>query len=273
MNEKIVISASRRTDIPAFYTEWFLKSVSMGKVEVENPYNKKKYCVSLKKNDVHSIVLWSKNFYPLLKRINELNHYHLFFMYTLNDCSYLEQNVPDLNKRFEQIDFIIKKFGKEYLFLRFDPLVFWQENKVLHNNISTFKKVIEKLAFFKIMNLKTSFMDTHYKKLKTRNVQFIEVPHDQKLAIVKQFMEIANQYGIQLEFCCNEFLFKENLPGLIKASCINGKYLANVTGEPTILKKDKSQRKDCQCTYSRDIGSYSQVCYHKCLYCYANPIK
>ncbi|MGA1845084.1 MAG: DUF1848 family protein [bacterium] len=271
-DERIIISASRRTDIPAFYSDWLITQLHRGFAEVTNPYSHAVNSVPLSAECVHSIVLWSKNFAPLLKRIDALTGYELFFMFTINDSRFLEPRVPPLSDRFEQCDLILKRFGKERLLIRFDPIVYWKEGTGIRNNCASFQTILKRVAGAGITRMKTSFMDTRYRKLARRGVDFIDLPVGQKIEIAATMGEIAGRYGITLEFCCNDYLFKDtSLPNIEKSCCIDGRYMACIVGRPTIFKKDPSQRKECQCTYSRDIGDYAQQCPHSCLYCYANP--
>lgn len=268
--KKMIISASRRTDIPAFYSDWLISVFEKGYAEVPNPINKKIYKIPL--TDIHSLVLWSKNFAPLLEKIDRLKPHQLFFMFTVNDSKEQEANVPPLSDRFDQIDFIVKKFGVKRLFIRFDPIAHWQDSNGIHNNLASFDIILKKAAKVGVSKIITSFMNTSYRKLKNRPHQFIDIPTDDKIGLTDNLAKKAEKMGIKLAFCCNDYLFlKQSLLNVEKASCIDGHYIANETGEPAILRKDYGQRKGCGCTYSRDIGSYEQICYHNCSYCYANP--
>ena len=126
---KIVISASRRTDIPAFYMPWFMSQIEAGSFEVVNPYNQKAHYVPGTPDKVHTIVLWSKNFGPFIEnnygdRMREKG-FQLFFNFTINsDCSLLEPNVPPLGARLDQLEQLCQRFGPETVNWRFDPICF-----------------------------------------------------------------------------------------------------------------------------------------------------
>ncbi|MGA1865193.1 MAG: DUF1848 family protein [bacterium] len=272
MDKKIIISASRRTDIPSFYSDWLIEQLNRGSAEVTNPYNHTVYSVPLSPVSVHSIVLWSKDFAPLLKKIHALKRYELFFMLTLNDSFFLEPRVPSLDSRFAQFDFILRQFGKERLFVRFDPIVHWRDRAGIRNNMDEFEMIIKKVSSAEIYQVKTSFMNTQYRKLSKRGIAFVDLPIQQKIDMAYSLGKVADNHGVRLQFCCNDYLFENaDIPNIERSCCIDGRYISRIVGEPTIIKKDSSQRKECQCTFSRDIGDYTQKCKHGCLYCYANP--
>jgi hypothetical protein len=270
---KTIISASRRTDLPAFYSQWLLAQFQRGYAEVINPYNQKTFTVPLERDQVHSVVLWSKHFAPLLKRIDALKGYQLFFMYTINDCPELETHVPPLTERLAELDFIVHKFGVPRLLLRFDPIVHWRQGNEIGNNLASFHTILQVAARLGITSVITSFMDTSYGKLKRRGVDFIALSLEEETALAWRLGETAGALGITLKFCCNSRLFTApHIPHTEKAHCIDGNYLMKVVGEPVRAVKDSSQRPECGCSFSRDIGSYTQTCGHGCLYCYANPL-
>jgi len=269
---KTIISASRRTDLPQYYTSWLVKQFQRGYAEVINPVNKKVFRVLLNPEAVHSVVFWSKNFSNLINELEKFRAYELFFMFTINSPSELEPFVPSLKERFDQLEFLIKKFSVRRIFMRFDPIVFWKKDGKIINNLTHFDEIINKLSKFGICGIKTSFADLSYKKLKKRKVEFYEPSYNEKIALVHELSNKVRQYGIYLEFCCNDYIFSSSIPENVKkAKCIDGNLISNIVGEPAILKKDPSQRKECICTYSRDIGSYNQQCLSGCKYCYGNP--
>ena len=138
---KHVISASRRTDIPAFYLDWMIDHLRKGHVKVKNPFYPSQVSnVSLKKEDVHSIVLWSKDFSKFLKQISEFSDYNLFFHFTINDCKKLEPNIPSLNQRLLQMKKLTEEFNPELINWRFDPIVYWEEGGEIKHNLGSFER-------------------------------------------------------------------------------------------------------------------------------------
>ena len=125
----IVISASRRTDIPAFYMPWFMDRIEKGSFEVSNPFNRKVSIIPSTPDRVHTIVFWSKNFDPFIRRQYGIRlqkkGYHLFFNFTINSESpLLEPHVPALKKRLDQLKYLCSHFGAESVNWRFDPICF-----------------------------------------------------------------------------------------------------------------------------------------------------
>ncbi len=283
---KIIISASRRTDIPAFYMPWFMGQVRRGTFEVTNPFNQRVSFVPATPDKVDTIVFWSKNFGPFLDKSygEQLRKqgFHLFFNFTINsDCTNLEPNVPPLKKRLEQLEHLCQRFGPKTINWRFDPLCFFKTGVGrLQDNLHGFPDIAEKVAEFGIVRCITSFMD-HYPKIRRRlsnrpGFAFIDPPLEKKIEILGAMEKMLAAGSIHLSVCCEKDLL-EALPrsSLISgSSCIPGDFIQKLFGGRLSLKKDSGQRvkAGCGCTLSTDIGSYRlQPCYHNCLFCYANP--
>jgi len=282
----IIISASRRTDIPAFYMEWFIKQTEKGRFDVKNPYNNKIRSIPANPCDVNTIVFWSKNFEPFIDGAYgtylKEKGYNLFFNFTINsDSNLLEPNIPPLNERLSQLNRLSEIFGSECINLRFDPICFYKTNKEsLLNNMKDFNKIITSAAEFGIKRCITSFMD-HYPKIKKRvsainGFSFIEPPTEKKIETLIEMGEKALKHNIELFLCCEKTLL-DFLPKNLRinnSSCINNVLLAKLYGGNISFKKDYGQRvqKGCGCNVSVDIGSYAKhPCYNNCLFCYANP--
>ncbi len=283
---KTVISASRRTDIPAFYMHWFMAQIQKGFFEVINPYNRKSTIVPATADQVHTIVLWSKNFGPFIRgeygpKLENMG-YNLFFNFTINsDSAQLEPEVPPLTERLKQLEFLCARFGARCVTWRFDPICFYQiQPGKICNNLNDFNLIAERAGGYGIRRCITSFMD-HYAKIQKRtsvmpDFEFLDPPLESKRAVL---LEINNQLmanNIVLYTCCEKELIK-TLPedAEIKPSaCIPNRLLVEIFGGNLSYKKDTGQRvKDgCGCMVSVDIGSYHlHPCFHNCLFCYANP--
>ena len=286
-NQKSVISASRRTDIPAFYMDWFMKRLSIGTFETPNPYNRKISVTSVSPESVHSIVFWSKNFGPFIKdhygEILRDQGYNIFFNFTINSRdSLLEPNLPPLNDRIRQLEYLATTFGPDAINWRFDPICAYRINGELKNNLNDFQSITERIAKTNVKRCISSFADI-YKKIQRRistniNLQLIELTINDKIDAVLRMEEILTASDINLMLCC-ESVVLDLLPIESKtatSSCINNQLLKTLYGGNISLAKATGQRtkNGCDCKKSIDIGSYElQPCAHNCLYCYANPVE
>lgn len=284
-NQKIVISASRRTDIPAFYMNWFMEQINAGRFEVINPFNRKAYYVPASPEKVSTIVFWSKNYSTFIEsqhwKILKDMGYNIFFNFTINSPdNILEPNLPDLEKRLEQVRFLSNKFGSDSINWRFDPLIHYQKNNINNDPLAKFRKIAKTIAGCEIKRCITSFVDM-YGKVKKRcnefsNFQVLPLPETKQVKLLLQMDDILKQYEMTLNICCEKKLF-ELLPKhstICQSACIDNNLLKDLFGENLSLASDTGQRKKmgCNCKKSYDIGSYSlQPCYHNCIYCYANP--
>ena len=263
----MVISVSRRTDIPAFYTEWFLNRIKAGYVDVINPFNTKQANrISLKKEDIDCFVFWTKNPKPLLDRIDELNDYNYYFQYTINSYGKdMEPNVP--SKSEELINTFIdlsKKIGKEKVIWRYDPIILTEKyNKEWH--IKYFEEIAKKLAPY-TRKCVFSFVDLYAKtKRNTKGLNITELSVDDMKYIAKEFSIIAKKYNLELATCCEKIDLDEY--GIKHNSCIDGELIKELFGIEVSSKRD-AQREFCGCKKCNDIGTYN-TCKHQCKYCYA----
>ncbi len=281
-----VISASRRTDIPAFYMEWFMEQIKNGFFELTNPYNGKKSTLPSRVDTIHSIVFWSKNFGPFIKdrfgeRLMETG-YNLFFNFTINpDSHLLEPNVPSLEERLDQLDALCENFGKKCVNWRFDPICFYTATEQgPQNNLDDLSKIAKRASAAGISRCITSFMD-HYRKVKNRAAAipgffFMDPSIQRKKEILLDMEKKLSSLDIGLQTCCEKKIL-ETMPdgsSVTSSSCIPNDLLVKIYGGQLSLKKDTGQRvkNGCGCRVSVDIGSYRlHPCYHNCLFCYANP--
>ncbi|MEJ2153877.1 MAG: DUF1848 family protein [Desulfobacteraceae bacterium] len=282
----IVISASRRTDIPAFYMTWFMDSIDQGFFDVVNPYNRKTYQVPAGSDQVHSIVFWSKNFGPFLRHRHGQDlkgkGYNLFFNFTINAShSSLEPMIPPLEDRLEQLAALVQSFGPQCLQWRFDPICFYMDGAGREgNNLDGFNYIAHRAADLGIKACITSFAD-RYRKVVSRmkrhsHLELIDPPMHRKVETIEALSHKLASLGMDLRLCCEKEVLAslpEDLP-VLPAACIPGHHLVRLYGPGISLAKDKGQRRSigCACNVSRDIGSYDlHPCSHDCLFCYANP--
>ena len=308
----VIVSASRATDIPAFYADWFFYRLRKGYSAWINPFNNKKGYVSYQ--DTRFIVFWSKNPKPLLEYLNELDKRGIgcYIQYTLNDYEGdgLEKNVRPLAERIDTFHRLVDRLGEGHVIWRFDPLVLTDKididvllDKIVHIG-DQLKGYTEKLVF--------SFADiATYRKvkhnLKESNINYREWGQADMEAFAKQLVELNKKWGFTLATCGE----KIDLPGVVHNSCIDHDLIIRLAhkdkalmeylgvtkipvqrdmfgnvdlpqgaillddGTAAIQRKkmpDKGQREACGCMVSKDIGQYN-TCPHQCEYCYANASK
>ncbi len=278
---KRIISASRRTDLVAFFPEWLSSVFEAGTARVVGPSGHT-YPVGLNPQQIHTIVLWSKNFSKLIHNTYSLEdllqrYDQLYFHFTITGLggSFVELTVPPPDVALAQLEPLVGIAGKpERVSVRFDPIVYWEEDGKTRTNLYFFEKLAPKLSQLGIKDIRFSFAQW-YKKAKRRakkhDFKYIDPPLSEKREATKILTQIAEAWNLRLYSCSQDFL--ADIPGVSPSACIDGRLLQTLhpQNEPVSLQKDKGQRAQCRCTESVDIGSYTQSCPHACLYCYANP--
>jgi len=276
-----VISASRRTDLVAFFPEWLSSAVKEEKAKVHGPAGYS-YTVDLNPEDVHTFVLWSKNFSNLIENKSELRSHlekygqlYLHFTITGLGGSYIERNVPPPAETMGQLDSLIKLAGiPERISVRFDPVLYWKEDGKQRTNIYFFENLAPELSRRGIKDIRFSFAQWYgkaVKRSKKYGFSYLDPSPEEKKEAALFLAQIGRHWNLNLFSCTQNFL--SQVPGIQPSACIDGSKLQELhpSQEPASTKKDRSQRPGCGCTESVDIGSYTQVCAHGCLYCYANP--
>jgi len=275
---KTVISASRRTDIPAFYLKWFMESIQKGFVEVANPFFPKNIRrVSLLPQDVAWIVFWSRNYGPFLKHTSFFEPYELFFHFTILPASKLEKIPVKITPALAQLQQLANLYDPQRIIWRYDPLVYWREGNSLISNhhIRDFKFLCKEIGEMGVKSCYTSFAFPYAKFLARFKKKFpqdtlYEPTLNEQLSIINEMQAIASIYGIKLFSCCNDRLLRVH--GVEKGHCIDGSLLNRLVPHKKVSRAKAPTRKDCGCTKSIDIGDYRrQPCPFGCLYCYANP--
>lgn len=276
----LIISASRATDIPAFYADWFFRRLEKGHVRWRNPFSGQDSYVSF--GNTRFIVFWSKNPAPLLPYLPILKERGIgcYIQYTLNDyeAEGLEPNVPPLSQRIETFRRAVEALGRGAVVWRFDPLILI--DKI---NIDT---LLEKIAH--IANALTgyteklvfSFADIEsYKKvsrnLRQSGINYREWDEESMRESAARLSTLnRNNWNLELATCAERIDLSEY--GIGHNRCIDPELISRLAPDDEILqnflynaKTDTGQRKACGCILSKDIGAYN-TCPHGCLYCYAN---
>lgn len=282
---KLIISASRRTDIPAFYYDWLQTSLAAGWVEVPNPrFPDRKYTVNLNPSDIHSIVLWSKDFSKVLKDSAQLNNYNLYFQYTINNYSkFLEPSVPEYKQSLKTLDGLLVRYKPEQFNIRFDPVIISlmcepapTPDAPEKARLLAFEQLCRDLKAIGMDNCRitTSYIALYphvRKRLADYGIDMVQLTDGELISFFSAMAETAHRFGFTLYSCASPVL--EKAAGMKKGHCIDGELLEGLFGGRVRKSKDSGQRPACGCTYSRDIGIYSKdtngmKCLHGCKYCY-----
>jgi len=273
---KQIISVSRRTDIPAFYSEWFMNRIRAGYCTVANPFNMNQISyVSLRPEDVRAFVFWTRNPKPLMKYLPELDKqgYKYYFQYTLIGYpKEIDPKSPQQSSAVKTFCELSKIVGKERIIWRYDPIFF--------SNITPFDWHINQVSFLAeklhqyTNRLVISFLDP-YRKTQSRmksesgagfSLSDGAFQSDSYREISQYIGQIGVDFSLEVQSCA-EAIDLESF-GIKHTKCIDDDLINRITGEVVNLKKDPSQRKPCGCVVSKDIGA-NDTCLFGCKYCYA----
>lgn len=267
----MIISASRRTDIPAYYSDWFLKRINERCVYVRNPMNIHQVSkINLNPDIVDCIVFWSKNPKPMLDKLQFLKKYACYFQFTLNPYDRdIETNLPDKNEILDTFKKLSAIIGPQKVIWRYDPILL-NEKYTLQYHIDKFYKFAGELKGY-TEKVTFSFID-FYKKI-TENIKFAgmdEITYEEKNIIADNFSRIAKENNLLIDTCAEDIDLSQY--NIAHARCIDDRLIAKIIRYDFIAEKDKNQRLECGCVGSIDIGEYNS-CSNGCIYCYANYSK
>jgi len=276
----IVVSASRRTDLAASFPDVLAGALREEKARVLGPGGRA-YDVDLRPENVHTLVLWSKDFANYLadrSGLGELvaKYEQAYFHFTITGLggTLLERGVPSPDEAMAQLPKLVAAAGSPArVSVRFDPVVFWRDGGVLRTNLPFFNRLAPRVADAGIEDVRVSFAQWYGKakrRAEKRGFDFVDPGEGEKRARALEIAGTAAKWGLALNACAQAFL--TGVPGFRPSSCIDGSRLRELhpRREPVSVRKDRSQRPECGCTESKDIGSYTQVCPHSCVYCYAS---
>lgn len=263
----MIISVSRRTDIPAFYSDWFFNRLKEGFVYVRNPINKNKVSkISLLVEDVDCFIFWSKNPKPFLTRLFELEKFKFYFQFTINSYgSEVEPLVPKIDLLIDTFVQLSKAIGKEKVIWRYDPILL-SEKYTIEYHLQVFEFIAKAVGPY-TEKCVISFLDIYQKCNRTLKEFGIKAPQEGEIVLLcEKLKEISTKYNLILETCA-ENIELEHL-GIKYGRCIDNVLIERILEKRINVGKDKNQRGACKCIESVDIGSYN-TCQHGCLYCYA----
>ncbi|MEA2018305.1 MAG: DUF1848 domain-containing protein [Campylobacterota bacterium] len=295
----IIISASRSTDIPTFYSDWFISRWKAGYIKWTNPFNGKPLYVSFK--NTRCVVFWTKNPRPLMKHLDWLdqNIPNYYFQYSLNDYDKekYEAKVPSVDSRIKTFQELSNRVGKKRVVWRYDPLILTSDITI-DELINRIKYIGDQIHSY-TTKLVFSFVDISIYKKVQNNLNKEQVPYiEWTTELMNQFSsklyELNKAWGLELGTCSEKIDLEKY--DIVHNKCIDDDLMIDqfshdkelmdflgVTVEPADLfsdskvtktkkLKDKGQRDDCGCIMAKDIGQYN-TCPHECNYCYANTSK
>jgi len=273
-----VISASRRTDIPKHFSAWLADKIRKGFVDVPQPYTGQVRRVSLQPEDVHTIVLWSKDFRPLLQNVGKareaLDRYAQTYCHlTITGLggTPLEPRIPPWRDVVSQLSQLIEFTGDpRRVSVRYDPIVHWYEGRTVKNNLAFAEPILREVGRSGVTTVRISFATLYGKVRRRKGWHWHDPTPARRLEITRELVAMAHSLGLTLYSCSQSDLLSA---GALPSRCIDGQLLTVLHrhGFPAPTDKDPGQRAECGCTRSVDIGSYQMRCPNGCRYCYANP--
>lgn len=265
----MILSVSRRSDIPAFYGKWFVNRLNEGFVLARNPLNANMVSkILLKPEYIECFVFWTKNATDFMQYLPKIDNfgYKYYFQYTVTSYSRdIEPNVPEKKKIIENFKELSKKIGKEKVIWRYDPVLLSQKYDVEYHR-KWFEYLCKELSPY-TEKCVISFLDDYSflrKNLEELNIG--DLTERQMFNLGDVFSQIAHKYNLELASCSEKIDL--DMLRISHNSCIDGDLIERITGLKINKRKDSGQRPLCGCIESREIGSFN-TCRHKCAYCYA----
>ena len=265
----MILSVSRRTDIPAFFAKWFINRIRAGYVLVRNPMNYHQVSrINLSPKTLDCIVFWTKNARPILPYLDEIGaSYPFYFQYTLNAYERdIEQNLPPLKEKIETFQTLSNKIGREKVIWRYDPILLSNEYDI-ERHIKNFDNLAQTLSPY-VESCVFSFFDAYPKVMKNIKACNVRACNNEEMNyLAKELAFIAKKYNLKLKTCAE--IIDLQAYGIEHGKCIDPELISRIIGCNIDAAKDKNQRSECGCVESIDIGQYN-TCRHGCKYCYAN---
>ena len=268
-----IISVSRRTDVPAFYGDWFMNRLHEGFAEYVNPYSGSKHVISLSPEHVVCFVFWSKNFEPFINNMKEITErgYKSYFQFTINALPKIfESNVVETSTAIKTLKEISRMCSPAHVNWRYDPIMITELTDA-DFHLKNFRSLASQLGGY-VERCYFSF-PTFYGKVKRNFAIFekengfpiLDPDEEFKIVLANRLAEIADQHGISMNSCCGDYLVGGKIK---KAHCVDGDVIGRLFYQGNYSYKLKPSRAECGCAESTDIGAYD-TCPNGCIYCYA----
>lgn len=265
----MILSVSRRTDVPNYYSDWFINRLKEGFLYVRNPMNTHQISrINLSPEVIDCIVFWTKNPANMLGKLEYLQDYAYYFQFTLTGYGRdIEPNLPDKRKElipaFQKLS---EKIGKEKVIWRYDPILL-SDKYTADYHLRAFEEIAGNLAGYTEKAV-ISFVDLYEKTWRnTRGLGIRLATEKEMMGLAAEMARIASKYNLEIESCAEQWDFQK--VGIQRGSCIDKKLIERIIGCRLTGQKDKNQRKECGCFESVEVGAYD-TCLNGCRYCYAN---
>ena len=265
----MILSVSRRTDVPNYYSDWFINRLKEGFLYVRNPMNTHQISrINLSPEVIDCIVFWTKNPANMLGKLEYLQDYAYYFQFTLTGYGRdIEPNLPDKRKElipaFQKLS---EKIGKEKVIWRYDPILL-SDKYTADYHLRAFEEIAGTLAGYTEKAV-ISFVDLYEKTWRnTRGLGIRLATEKEMMGLAAEMARIASKYNLEIESCAVQWDFQK--VGIQRGSCIDKKLIERIIGCRLTGQKDKNQRKECGCFESVEVGAYN-TCLNGCRYCYAN---
>ena len=275
----MIISISRRTDIPAFYSRWFMQRLEAGFVDVQNPMNAEQISrILLHKETADCFLFCTKNPLPMMRPrhsdgeagdcLDTLDDFGVPYLFHQTLTPYdvdIESGLPPKALLLEGFQQLSMRLGSERVVWRYDPVVFangWD----IERHKAAFSDYARQLAGYTHRCIVSFLMI--YKKFTSETIASLggRIPATARLLLARHFTEVCNKYGMRLSICCDAHDYSSL--GIDQCGCIDAEVIEGVEGGPIETPKEKSLRDNCLCLPSTDIGAYDS-CANGCAYCYA----
>lgn len=265
----MILSVSRRTDIPNYYSDWFYNRIKDGFLYVRNPMNFHQISkIKITPDVVDCIVFWTKNPSPMMDRLDELKDYNYYFQFTLTGYGKdVEENLPDKKEKMIPIfQELSDRIGSKKLIWRYDP-IFFSDRYTVEYHLKAFKSIAEALKGY-TKKCVISFVDIYSKNKKNIDrLSSYSLKEDELREFAGKLSKIAADNNIKVGSCAEKINLNEC--GITHNCCIDKKLIEDIIGCKINVGKDKNQRMECGCVESVEIGAYN-TCMNGCAYCYAN---
>jgi hypothetical protein len=273
-HEPMMVSASRRTDIPAFYAEWFVRRVRAGYCEVPNPINPRQVArVSLLPEEVDAIVFWTRSGRAMLPRLAELDARELRYYFQFTLCGYgppIEARNPPTATAIDIFKRLSAQLGPDRVIWRYDPLIFSEVSSVdFHlRNFESLALALKGYTHRCVLSIWDNYrkLANRLEGLTTRGVHLRQPSQEEIAGLIPRLAELGTAHGMEVVSCAEEVDLASY--GVERGKCIDDALIQRLFGVEVCHKKDRAQRAACGCVQSRDIGIYNS-CLFGCAYCYA----